>query len=159
MDEFDILFKVKAHMIYRFLLSLCGDCDLAAEITSETFYRAYLNIDKFRNDCSIESWLCCIAKNALLKEQKRRNRNMPDSYMPEKQDNSLYASLADKETAIELHKCLHRLSEPYREVFQLRVFAELRFKDIADVFGKNESWAKVTYYRAKSKLIKELNDK
>ena len=53
---------------------------------------------------------------------------------------------------------LHRLKEPYREVFTLRVLGELHFRDIADLFGKSESWAKVTFYRAKDKLIEDMEE-
>ena len=63
----------------------------------------------------------------------------------------------DKEQAIAIHKLLHKLEEPYKEVFHLRTFGELSFKEIGEVFGKTESWSRVTYYRAKMKIIENLN--
>ena len=150
MKEFDVIFKEFTPLVYHFLLSLCGNESLAEELTSETFYQAYLHIGQFRGDCKIETWLCQIAKNALIKEQKRRSRfASPDTL----------ESFANKEQALQIHRHLHALKEPYREVFMLRVFGDLGFKEIADICGKSESWAKVTFYRAKSKLVEDMEVK
>lgn len=160
MKEFDAIFKEFTPVVYHFLLSLCGDESLAEELTSETFYQAYLHIGQFRGDCKIETWLCQIAKNALRKEQKRRNRfSDPDTIEDTLADSNAFESLANKEQALQIHKHLHALKDPYREVFMLRVFGELSFKEIADICGRSESWAKVTFYRSKSKLIEDLEGK
>ena len=160
MREFEGIFKDLSPVVFRFLLSLCGDESLAEELTSETFYQAYLHIGQFRGDCKIETWLCQIAKNALYKEQKRRGRLAGQDY-PESAagGKSLFDAIADKEEALRIHKHLHHLKEPYREVFMLRVFGELSFREIADICGKSEVWAKVTFYRAKSKLMDEMEGK
>lgn len=157
MQEFEEIFKDFAPVVFRFLLSLCGDESLAEELTSETFYQAYLHIGQFRGECKIETWLCQIAKNALHKEQRRRGRIAP--FESEETDGGFFEAIADKEQAMQIHRHLHRLKEPYREVFMLRVFGDLSFKEIADICGKSESWAKVTFYRAKNKLIEELEGK
>ena len=160
MHEFEVIFKDFSPVVFRFLLSLCGDEGLAEELTSETFYQAYLHIGQFRGDCKIETWLCQIAKNALYKEQKRRGRVAGQEYLEGAEaDNDFFEAIADKEQAMRIHKCLHLLKEPYREVFMLRVFGELGFKEIADICGKSEVWAKVTFYRAKNKLIEKLERK
>ena len=160
MQEFEALFKDFAPVVFRFLLSLCGDESLAEELTSETFYQAYLHIGQYRGDCKIETWLCQIAKNALYKEQKRRGRFAHGTYLESAEaENNFFEAIADKEQAMQIHKHLHLLNEPYREVFMLRVFGDLSFKEIADICGKSESWAKVTFYRAKSKLIEDLEGK
>ena len=62
----------------------------------------------------------------------------------------------DKETAFAIHKVLHTLNEPYKEVFSLRTFGELSFKQIAELFGKTETWARVTYHRARLRIMEEL---
>ena len=159
MSEFENLFHDYAPVIYRFLLTLCRDNDLAEELTSETLYQAYLHIGQFRGECKIETWLCQIAKNALNKELKRRGRNLQlqdDSVQNFTTEDMLFEKLSDREQAIEAHKRLHMLKETYKEVFMLRVFSELSFKDIAEICEKTESWAKVTFYRAKEKLIKSM---
>lgn len=158
MDTFEELWRDYSSVVYRYLLSLSGDGDLADELTAETFYRAWLHIGSFRGDCKIETWLCQIAKNALSKEQRRRGRHMPWEAAPEIAAPSFPDALEDRDTALRLHRHLHQLKDPYREVFMLRVFGELPFADIAAVCGKSESWAKVTYYRAKEKLIRAMEE-
>ena len=160
MHEFEAIFKDFSPVVFRFLLSLCGDEGLAEELTSETFYQAYLHIGQYRGECKIETWLCQIAKNALYKEQKRRGRIAQQDYLEHiENDNNFFEAIANKETAMQIHKHLHLLKEPYREVFMLRVFGELSFREIADICGKSEVWAKVTFYRAKSKLTEDLEGK
>lgn len=147
-------------IVYRFLLFLCCDESLAEELTAETFYQAYLHLGEFRGECKPETWLCQIAKNALYKESKRRKRHVPwDKLEHAEGEDSFFDSLSDREQALQIHKHLHTLAEPYREVFMLRVFGELQFREIAGIFGKTESWAKVTFYRAKEKLVKALEGK
>lgn len=158
MHEFEAIFQDLSPVVFRFLLSLCGDKGLAEELTSETFYQAYLHIGQFRGECKIETWLCQIARNALRKEQKRRGRiAQQDDFEGAEAD--FFEAIANKETAMQIHKHLHLLKEPYREVFMLRVFGELSFREIGDICGKSEVWAKVTFYRAKSKLIENLEGK
>lgn len=158
-DEFEKLCRDSAPMVYRFLLSLCGDPELAQELTSETFYQAYLHIDRFRGDCKPESWLCQIAKNALFRERRRRKRLVPwEPSRPREGGGDVLESLADREEALTLYRYLHQLEDPYREVFLLRVLGELKFGEIAAIYGRTESWAKVTFYRAKEKLIKRMEE-
>lgn len=59
----------------------------------------------------------------------------------------------DRLTAQHIHRALHILDEPYKEVFTLRVFAELKYGDIGALFGKTDSWARVIYFRAKERII------
>lgn len=78
--------------------------------------------------------------------------NLPD-------DSSIADIIQDKSMVIEIHKLLHNLAEPYREVFILRVFAELSFRDISEIMEKTETWARVTYYRAKVSILEGLGEK
>lgn len=98
-------------------------------------------------------------QNALTKELRRQRRAVPFEETHElAAPDDIFELLADKEQAMRIHASLHRLKEPYREVFTLRVLGELHFRDIADLFGKSESWAKVTFYRAKDKLIEDMEE-
>ena len=149
-DVFEKMIQDCSPAVYRFLLSLCADAGLAEELTAETFYRAWLHIDRFRGECRPETWLCQIAKHALYKEQRRRGRSVPWEQAAEAAaEGALLERLIDREQSLEIYRHLHRLDDPYREVFLLRVLGELKFKEIAAVCGKTESWAKVTFYRAK----------
>lgn len=145
--------------LYRFLLALSGDRDLAEDLLQETFYQALIHIDRFEGRCSIYTWLCQIGKNAWLREYRRRKRYTDDP--PEA------LQLADpapgpEEAAIQkeqyeaIRKAIHKLPEPYKDVFILHHYGELKLKEIAAAYGKSESWARVTYHRAKQQIIQEV---
>ena len=159
MDEFEFIFSKYSPIVYRYLLSLCGDSTLAEEMTAETFYRAYVNFDKYRGDSKIETWLCAIAKNEYRKECRRKSKNLSvDEIEGLPNETDFVDRFLDKEQAVMIYRIAHALGEQYKEVFLLRVSGELSFKEIADIFGKSESWAKVTFFRAKNKIIDKLGE-
>ncbi len=143
--------------VYKYLLVLCKNETLAEEITQETFFKALKNINKFKGECSVYSWLCQIARNTFFtyqKKQKRIDNNLQTQY--DFEVNIVFESLEQTETVLEIHKALHSLDEPYKEVFYLKVFSELPYSKIAEIFCKSESWARVTYHRAKLKIKEKL---
>ena len=147
-------------VVYRYLLSLSHNTHIAEELTQETFFKALKKVDDFRGDCDLRVWLCQISKNTYYDYLKKNKKYAPESQDEKKESfpSDLLQNFSDKETALQVHKVLHRLSEPYKEVFSLRVFGELSFSDISDLFGKSESWARVTYHRACKKIREELDD-
>lgn len=125
---------------------------IAEEITQETFFKALKSIDKFKGNCKINVWLCQIAKNTYFTYLDNQKRFDSDD-LPEQTDgNSVEVMLLKKEESFRLHKVVHHLEDPYKEVFTLRVFGELSFKEISELFKKTESWARVTFHRAKGKI-------
>ena len=82
---------------------------------------------------------------------------MEDVERPDTKKN-IEKELVDKETSLRIHRILHTLEEPYKEVFQLRTFGELSFNEIGSIFGKTESWARVTYHRAKLKIRERMDE-
>ena len=156
MQEFEEIYAQYYLLVYRYTLNLCRNAALAEEITQEAFFRAYKGIDRFKGDCKISSWLCTIARNYYFKTLKReggRGQQMPDEMTA---DVDIEGRFLEKEEAYRAHIALHGLKEPYREVFMLRVFGELMFDQIAALFGKSASWARVTYYRAKLELQERM---
>ncbi|MCU5653184.1 RNA polymerase sigma factor [Bacillus mycoides] len=158
MTEFESIYRQHFRDVYSFVLSLSLNEKIAEEITQETFFKALNNIDTFNGTCKINVWLCQIAKNTYftyLDKQKRYDNN----HMTEKTSEiNIEALLLDKEETFRIHKALHRLEEPYKEVFTLRVFGELSFKQISQLFKKTESWARVTFHRAKQKIQTTLKE-
>jgi RNA polymerase sigma-70 factor (ECF subfamily) len=154
MHDFDRIYAEYFSEVYKFALTLCKTPDLAEEITQETFFKALKNIERFNGSCKISTWLCTIAKNTYYSHAKKQNKQTDFSLLPDLSDESFEERFADKETAYAIHEVLHKLKEPYKEVFWLRTFGDLSFAQIGTLFGKSESWARVTYYRAKT-LIKE----
>lgn len=156
MEDFDKVYRACFPEIYRFALALCRDPSLAEELTQETFFKALKAIDGFSGSCPLTTWLCQIAKNEYF-SYRRKNRAQVDELSVElPSDEDIEQRFTDRETALAVHAALHRLREPYKEVFSLRTFAELPFAQIGLLFGKTESWARVTYYRAKVLLKEEL---
>ena len=151
------LYEQHAQQVYRYLFSLCGEGDTAEELTQETFFRALRSIYQYQEGTDLRSWLYAIARNCYRSYLRRQKRveELPQE-LPERSGVSLTEALEDREQAAVIHRCLHRMEEPYKEVFHLRVFGELPFREIAGIFGKTESWARVTFYRAKQKIIQEL---
>ena len=158
--EFEEIYRLYANDLYKFILRLCKNETLAMDIMQDTMLKAITTIDKFNGSCSIKTYLCTIVKNNYFNYLKRaENRGIPlDDTVQTADGTSFEESLDDKDSALQIHKALHRLDEPYREIFSLRVFAELKFSDIAAVFGQSENWARVMFYRAKKKLLEMLKE-
>ena len=154
------LYRTYVDIVYRYIRSISQDGSLAEEVTQETFFKALEKIDQFRGDCDVRVWLCQIAKNTLYDHLKKQKKQLLGDEKLEKTESAggelLEEKLAQRSQAMEIHKVLHRLSEPYKEVFSLRTFGELTFREIGMLFGKSENWARVTYYRARVKIREEL---
>lgn len=154
------LYRTYFDIVYRYIRSISQDGSLAEEVTQETFFKVLEKIDQFRGDCDVRVWLCQIAKNTLYDHLKKQKKQLLGDEKLEKAESAggelLEEKLAQRSQAMEIHKVLHRLSEPYKEVFSLRTFGELTFREIGMLFGKSENWARVTYYRARVKIREEL---
>ena len=157
MTDFGEIYTKHFSDVYKYVLTLCRNEAIAEEVTQETFFKAMQHIDQFNGSCRLYVWLCQIAKNTYFSLSQKRKRIAPDV-------NADIADIAldiekdyfDKEAAMRLHALLHNLNEPYKEVFTLRVFGELPFSQIGELFGKTDSWARLIFYRAKKQLQEEM---
>ena len=151
MMEFDAVYQEYANAVFRFLFKLSGSESVAEELTQETFFRAFKNQDTYNGACKVSVWLCQIAKN-LYFDDCRKKKPLPfDEETPA--NLSLEDMFGDAEESRELYKILHDLCEPYKEVFTLKVFGELSYQDLSEIFGKSESWVRVVFHRAKLKIV------
>lgn len=153
-EEFEEVYRRYFSQVYKYALALSRDETVAEEVTQETFFRALSAIDGFRGECQLRVWLCQIARNQYLTLCRERKRFA--DLGREIGDEGIEAGFADREDARQLHRLLHEMAEPYKEVFSLRTFGELPFSQIGELFGKTESWARVTYFRARQKLKEGL---
>jgi len=156
MQSMDEIYQKYAQVVYRYLLSMTYDQQLAEELTQETFYQAIRSLGRFDGSCKISTWLCAIAKNQLM-VYRRKHPIEQELDAVEQATASTETDVIESLSHIELLKKLHTCPEPFREILYLRIFGNLSFKEIGEVFGKTENWARVTYYRGKEKLRKELN--
>ena len=164
MTEFEQIYTSYFHDVFRYIRRLSGDEHIAEEITSETFFKAMKSIGSFRGDCEIRVWLCQIAKKCYYSYlQKTKQADCLDTLQTAAANCSVEDSIIRQDEVLRIRRVLHTLPEPYKEVFMWRVFGELSFKQIGQIFDKTENWACVTYHRAKSKikegLESEINDK
>ena len=159
-EEFEKIYIRYFNDVFLFLKKLSKDGSIAEEITSETFFKAMHSIDNFRGETDVRVWLCQIAKNCYFSYLKKQQRieNIDDIDFPDNQD-TIEEQIAKQYDAMQIHLLLHNLAEPYKEVFMLRVFGELSFKQIADIFQKTDNWACVTYHRARNKILTRMEDK
>lgn len=154
-DIYDRFFKD----VYLFVLAMSGNPAMAEDITQETFFKALKEIDNFKGNCSVKSWLCQIAKNFYIDDvrHKKRFESVKKSLsgeMPTEKDAE--SAVIRREEVISVYKALHCLEEPYKEVFGLRTLGELSYREIGNIFEKSESWARVTYHRAKLKIREQM---
>ena len=143
--------------IFKYLMKITRDITLSEELTQETFFRAYMNYASLKNKEKASVWLCQIAKNtyfAWYNEQKKKDSL--DDLEVASSDVSIEDAFVQKELSQKALHYLHELEEPYKEVFMLSVFGGFSLKDISTIFGKSESWARVTFYRAKQKLLERM---
>ena len=145
--------------VFSYVMTLAKDRNDAEEITQETFFRAISTEKSFNGESESFTWLCAIAKNIFI-DEKRRYAREDDELSEELPDNDkgIEQKLSDKAMSLKIHSILHQLEEPYKEVFQLRVFGELSFAEVGSIFGKTETWARVTYHRARLKIKERMDE-
>lgn len=156
MLKMDDVYSEYAEMVFKFLISLCNDEAIAEELTQETFYQAVKSANKYNGSCKVSTWLCQIAKHMWYQELDKRNRRGAISLneniaSSELQPDEKICLIEDK---MQLIKAVHILSDTAKEVVLLRITGAFSFKEIGEVFEKNENWARVTFYRAKQKIMK-----
>ena len=152
------LYEASYMRVFSYAMTLTKDRTSAEELVQETFFRAFSRQSEFRGESDEVTWLCAIAKNLFIDETRRQRRKgeLPED-MPDRAK-SVERRVEDRDSSFRIHMALHGLEEPYREVFELRVFGELSFREVGMIFGKTENWARVTYHRARMKLHERMDE-
>ncbi|WP_461207812.1 RNA polymerase sigma factor [Clostridium sp. DL1XJH146] len=156
----DEIYREQSQTVYRFLYSYTHDADLSEELTQETFYRAMKSINKYNGKCKISVWLCQIAKHILYQEWNKKNKNKTIA-IDDNFEASTYSTeelIISHENKKDIYKMIQALNNTTREVMYLRLTGDLSFKEIGEILGKTENWARVTFYRGKSKIIRRIED-
>jgi len=160
--EFEEIYSTYFIDVFRYIRRLSNNDHIAEEITADTFFKAMNAIHSFRGNCDIRVWLCQIAKNSYLTYLKKSGHT---DHIDEAEllniahpAESIEEQLIKRDQTSQIQRILHDIPEPYKEVFMWRVFAELSFKQIGQIFHKSENWACVTYHRARNKINERLED-
>ena len=143
--------------VKSYALSLCLNETLAEDITQETFYNAIKKIDTFKNDCKIETWLCSIAKNIFLNHKRKKQAENILDYPYLASDSNIEEDTIKNEYVKRILAEAVKLETPYKEVFYMKSLGDMPYSTIADVFGKTENWARVTYFRAKKQIEERMS--
>ena len=157
MTDFEKLFNENREFIFKYLMKMTRDVTLSEELTQETFFRAYINYASLKNKEKASVWLCQIAKNSYFAWYNEQKKKKPLEILElVSDDQNIEETFVQKELSQKTLHRLHELEEPYKEVFMLSVFGGFSLKEISTIFGKSESWARVTFYRAKQKLSERM---
>lgn len=152
------IYEKYASKIYKYIYALCKDNDIAEEILQETFYKAIQSADSFQGNSTIYTWLCTIAKNNW-KNYLIRKRKI--KFIPLEEDvlsNVETERIEDKQGILEIYKAMHKLEPMTKEIMLIKLHSNLTFKEIGDLFGKSEQWARTKYYRGKLKMREDLKN-
>lgn len=154
------IYEKYGQMVYKYLFCLCKDEHMAQDLTQETFCKAIQSVHRFKGSCKVSTWLCQIAKHLWyqeLEKQKRRKTTQIEEIDVFPDEQSLENAMILKLEKLELYKRIHTLNDTEKEVVLFRITGELSFKEIGEILGKSENWARVTFYRAKHKLTEVTN--
>lgn len=162
MQNMDEIYSKYGDIVYKYVFCLTGNEDITEEIVQETFVVAIKDINKFRGECKISSWLCQISKYIWYKKLKKEKRDkeisldtLQDTLVMEE---SIEEDFCNKVNKIELFKKLQNLDEDTRNVMYLRIFGNFEYSEIAEIMNKTSNWARVVFFRGKQKLKEELKD-
>ena len=160
--DFEEIYRTYFNDVFVYIRKLSGDENIAEEITSQTFFKALSSINKFKGECDVRVWLCQIAKNCFFTYLKKNSKteNLDNLEVLNIQDFTcdINEIISNQEQSKLIQNALHTIPEPYKEVFMWRVFAELNFKEIGQIFDKSDNWACVTYHRARNMIKEKLEE-
>lgn len=156
------IYNEYSKLIYNYLLSITNNIEVAEELVQETFYSAVKNINSFRGESSVKTWLYTIAKNKYIdyckKSKKLKELKIDDCKESLLLDDSFDEYYANKENLLNVCKEIHKLDEKSKEVVYLRIGINFSFKEIGNIIGKSEEYSRTIFYRAKNKLKEELKN-
>ena len=163
MQKIEKIYKEYYEIVYKYLFGLTRNKDLSEDLAQETFVKMIKHIDKFEGKSKLSSWLCEIAKNLWIdyirknKRQVQIVKNEDDNKEIEIQSyENIENEYIEKEEKDKVKEKIDSLDEVYKKVINLRINGELSFKEIGEILGKTENWARVTFYRGKQMLKEEM---
>ena len=159
MTEFESIYRTYFRDVELYLRAICRDEHLAEELTEQVFFQALKALPKFRGDCDIRTWLCAMGRNCYITHLRKtkQTEDIDELQIPDPRQ-GIEERIEDREQALAIHRVLHDLPEPYKEVFSLRIFGQLSFEDIGSLFGRTANWACVTYHRARPKIRDKMEE-
>ncbi|MDX5320587.1 MAG: sigma-70 family RNA polymerase sigma factor [Bacteroidota bacterium] len=158
---FSVLVDRYQERVYWHIRKMLIDPDETEDATQMTFIQVWQNLDTFRNDSKLFTWIYRIATNAALaniRSKKRRNwLSMDDAgdVLAQRVDQPGFFS--GNEIEKKLFKALLRLPEKQKLVFQMKYFDDMKYEDISEVLGTSVGALKASYHHAVKKLEQYLS--
>lgn len=153
--DLETFYKENYSIVYGYLFSLCGDTHLAEDLTSETFLKAIIKIDSYDGGVKASTWLCTIGRNLYLNERKKRRRHVSLEGIVIPEETTMEEKYIENQRSQTILRLAEKLGEPKNQVFRMRLQG-MSFREIGEALGKGESWARVTFFRAKERIVEEL---
>ena len=153
MHEIEELYRQYYDVIFKYLMCLSKNKEIAEDLTQETFYKMIKKINTYKGKTKFSVWLCEIAKNTYY-DELRKNKKISKNEEIDNiiSDQNLEIDYIEKEQKLKTYEKINQLDEITRRVLYLRINSELSFKEIGEILGKTENWARVTFYRGKQKI-------
>lgn len=159
MQNIEEVYVKYSKIVYKYIFCLTGNEEIAEEIVQETFLVAVKDINKFKGECKITTWLCQIAKNIwyqkLKKEKKNKEISLEDIEDTLFSNDSIEDMICKKEEKLDILKKIRKLDEETRNVMYLRIFGNLEYNEISEIMNKSPNWARVVFFRGKQKIKEE----
>ena len=148
--------------LYWQIRRMVFDHDDASDILQNTFIKAWTNIDNFRGDAKLSTWLHKIAINESITfiNKKKAQNNIPlDS------DDSFLAKTLESDpwfdgdaTQAKLQRAIASLPEKQRLVFNMRYYDEMKYEDMSEILGTSVGALKASYHHAIKKIESFFTD-
>lgn len=155
-QAFQKIFKDNSKKIYHLCLGYTGDGDAANDLLQETFLKVWQNLDKFRNQAMISTWIYRIAVNTCLTYLKKEKRAAKEELTPNIIENKEEEVSDKNEQVATLYQCIAKLEENERIIITM-VMDEIPYPEIAEVSGISEGNLRVKIHRIKHKLTELYN--
>ncbi len=155
-ERFKIIFQSNSKKIFHLCLGYTGDNDSANDLMQETFLKVWQNLDKFRNQAMISTWIYRIAVNTCLSYLRVEKRQAKDELTDQIIENRVEEFSEKNEQVALLYKCISQLEENERIVITM-VLDEVPYAEIAQVSGISEGNLRVKIHRIKQKLTEIYN--
>ena len=157
-QEFTELYDQYVDRVYSFVYRRVSHKQTAEDLTSQTFIKAWENINKFNSSKgAFSSWIFTIAKNNIIDHYRKHKENYAlENFFDLSSGEDVEKQSGLRHELEQIKKYLDQLSPEQKEIIIMRVWDDLSFKDIAEILSKNEAAVKMNFYRGMQKLQKEF---
>jgi RNA polymerase sigma-70 factor, ECF subfamily len=151
--NFEEIYKTFSSKVFRLCMGYVNNSDVASDLVQETFISVWKNLEKFRNESSVSTWVYRIATNHCLRQIEKEKKFKDSASLQKIEDND--ETKTDEKTDY-LYKCISELEETERIIISL-VLDDLPYSEIASITGISEGNVRVKVHRIKQKLTDKFS--